>query len=91
MAKIGIWKLDGRFYRYCFYCPGCKDNHYLNKRWKFNGDLDRPTFTPSLLSQYNNKEICHSYITDGKIRFLTDCTHHLKGQTVELPEYPDGD
>lgn len=30
---------------------------------------------------------CHSYVTDGKIQFLTDCTHGLVGQTVDLPEY----
>lgn len=30
--------------------------------------------------------ICHSFVTDGKIQFLGDCTHHLAGQTVELPE-----
>jgi hypothetical protein len=28
---------------------------------------------------------CHSYITDGKIQFLGDCTHALAGQTVDLP------
>lgn len=32
------------------------------------------------------KTICHSFVTDGKIQFLDDCTHELKGQTVELPE-----
>lgn len=30
------------------------------------------------------KFVCHSFIRDGKIEFLSDCTHHLKGQTVEL-------
>lgn len=30
--------------------------------------------------------ICHSYVREGKIQFLMDCTHDLKGQTVELPE-----
>lgn len=28
--------------------------------------------------------ICHSFVTDGKIKFLDDCTHKLAGQTVEL-------
>ena len=31
--------------------------------------------------------VCHSYVTDGRIRFLNDCTHALTGQTVDLPEY----
>jgi hypothetical protein len=30
--------------------------------------------------------ICHSYISNGQIQFLPDCTHSLAGQTVELPE-----
>lgn len=30
---------------------------------------------------------CHSFIADGKIRFLGDCTHRLAGQTVELPDW----
>lgn len=30
--------------------------------------------------------ICHSYVRDGRIEFLSDCTHALAGKTVELPE-----
>jgi hypothetical protein len=99
--------------RYAFECPGCGDNHVISTEvrqdngaiWRFNGDVDKPTFTPSLLIQsghyvagfltskeecYFCKEnmnmcyICHSFITDGKIQFLSDCTHPLAGQTVEL-------
>lgn len=29
---------------------------------------------------------CHSFVKDGKIQFLSDCSHSLAGQTVELPE-----
>ena len=35
---------------------------------------------------------CHSYVgsadgsTPGRIQFLTDCTHALAGQTIELPD-----
>lgn len=38
---------------------------------------------------YNGEYVedrCHSYITDGKIQFLDDSTHDLKGQTVSLEE-----
>lgn len=31
--------------------------------------------------------VCHSFITDGKIQYLNDCTHDLKGQTVDLPDF----
>ena len=29
---------------------------------------------------------CHSFVRDGKIRFLADSYHELAGQTVDLPE-----
>jgi len=34
--------------------------------------------------EWRTERICHSFITDGKIQFLSDCTHHLAGQTVDL-------
>lgn len=40
------------------FCPGCKRRHYLavepssgRSCWKFNGDLENPTFSPSLLDR----------------------------------------
>lgn len=30
--------------------------------------------------------VCHSFVTDGRIQFLSDCTHALAGQTVYLLE-----
>lgn len=32
--------------------------------------------------------VCHSFVTDGRIKFLGDCTHALAGQTVDLPDFP---
>ena len=59
--------------------------------WEWNGSLSSPTLHPSLLVQWKEgserKEVrCHSFITDGNIQFLSDCTHHLAGQTLPLPE-----
>jgi len=31
--------------------------------------------------------VCHSFVTDGRIQFLGDCTHSLAGQTVDLPDF----
>jgi len=31
--------------------------------------------------------VCHSFITDGKIQFLSDCSHELAGTTVDIPEW----
>lgn len=30
--------------------------------------------------------VCHSFIREGMIQYLDDCTHELKGQTVALPD-----
>ena len=35
--------------------------------------------------------ICHTFVTDGRIQFLGDCTHELAGQTVPIPEWPNGE
>jgi len=32
---------------------------------------------------------CHSFVADGKIQFLTDCSHELAGKIVELPDIED--
>lgn len=81
---------------YAFYCPGCRTGHIVwtekpNKGghiWSFNGDIEKPTFRPSLLVQHDNPVIvCHSFVTDGKIQYLNDCTHNLKGQTVDMKPF----
>jgi len=33
------------------------------------------------------KLICHSFVTDGKIKFLSDCTHSMKNKEVQLPKF----
>ncbi|QHG70144.1 DUF6527 family protein [Ensifer adhaerens] len=33
--------------------------------------------------------VCHSFVTDGRIQFLGDCTHELAGQTVEIPDWEE--
>lgn len=30
--------------------------------------------------------VCHSFVTDGFIQFLGDCTHRLAGKLVPLPD-----
>ena len=71
-----------------FYCRGCGTNHYFDSRWTFNEDYEKPTFSPSLLVEIghypNPNDICHSFVTDGKMQYLNDCTHSLAGKTVEM-------
>lgn len=74
---------------YWFWCPGCECAHrYAVPRWSFNGNEQSPTFTPSLLCS-SEKFCCHLFMTDGKLKFLGDCTHKLAGQTVDVPELPE--
>ena len=74
---------------FVFFCPGCKELHHYDPRWTFNGDMERPTFTPSLLHPRPNHKTCHLFLTDGVIQFLPDCEHELAGKSVPLPELPE--
>ena len=110
--------------RLFFWCPGCKASHQIQhgdgpgERWRWNGDAEKPTFSPSVLvrgirGDMNEAEraayddafekcgrtsailsdtrfttVCHSYVTDGRIQFLSDCTHLLAGQAVPMAEFP---
>lgn len=81
---------------YFIKCPGCRNWHPFNvdpsrpQCWQFNGNVNKPTFTPSLLVNGSHPESrCHLFLTDGKIQFLSDCHHKLAGQTVDLPEIED--
>jgi hypothetical protein len=70
-------------------CPGCETLHAPDDRWTFNNDLEKPTFTPSLLVKWKSKDgemTCHSFVTNGIIQFLPDSTHKLSGQSVPLPD-----
>ncbi len=101
-APVGefLYKLENDEETYLlFYCPGCETTHpYIIRatdpgrpQWTYNGDPQSPSFSPSLLvNQHTSEKRCHLFVEDGKIRFLNDCHHELRGQTVALPEYPAG-
>jgi Family of unknown function (DUF6527) len=103
---------------FIFWCPGCRCGHGIwttqrnswGGHWQFNGNMERPTFSPSLLITHDEstppvtpenieqwqkqpwpqtkvRKVCHSFITDGKIQFLPDCTHELRGQTVPMEPF----
>jgi hypothetical protein len=79
---------------YVFHCPGCGYGHPFEvdapngAGWTWNGSLDKPTFTPSLLVAKDfPDQRCHSFVTDGRIQYLADSHHELKGQTVEIPDW----
>jgi hypothetical protein len=111
---------------YMIRCPACGNGHLFNTApgdngvggkkpvWDFNGDLDAPTFSPSMLCQTtrftakgradyeawyaaghpkrdepfeSEPLVCHSYVRNGQIEFLGDCTHEMAGKTVPLEDW----
>ena len=98
---------------YWFWCSPCGTHHSFRTKlakgeraplWTFNGDMEKPTFTPSLLYRFTRDRDnrpnpdgtypnpvdfrCHLFLTNGQIQYLGDCSHSLRGQTVPLPELP---
>ena len=79
--------------RFAFHCVACGCAHSINDRWGFNGDLENPTITPSILVNGDPRLLnpavprCHSFVTNGKIHYLEDCTHLFAGQTIDLPDF----
>jgi hypothetical protein len=118
MGALGkkLRTIEGGILAFC--CPGCEECHGVSVSgdhpvWGWNGSVDAPTFTPSILVRsghyapngvtnscwctYDAEHpdhpsgfkcmVCHSFVTDGKIQFLSDSTHKLSGQTVEIPDW----
>jgi hypothetical protein len=91
-----LWMSEDTGYT-LFFCPGCQSPHAVTVKpphgWGYNGNADRPTFTPSVgvnLDRSNPSEgRCHSFVTHGRIQFLTDSDHAMAGQTVDLPDWPE--
>ncbi len=88
MAKLLI-KEEANKRELLFFCPGCRNYHMFDERWQWNGDMDKPTFSPSLLCGHTSNRRCHSFVRDGRIEFLSDCDHELAGQTVDMLEEPE--
>jgi hypothetical protein len=65
-----------------------RPNSVTGARWSFDGNLEAPTFSPSILVNpglpSGAKGRCHSFIRAGRIEFLGDCGHPLAGQTVPM-------
>lgn len=95
------WEWPTGELQYLFHCPGCRGTHSYwlahpkgsqGPIWHFNGNRERPTFSPSLrvrsVSRKGNEHVCHLFVTDGQIQYCTDSTHELAGKTVPMETYP---
>lgn len=103
MPKIKVYPCDPTMFMYWDVATGTANAFWVREqqpRWTWNGDYDRPTVSPSILNsapRYMNPETGeitapwrnHVFIRDGKIQYLSDCTHALAGQTVDMVEFPE--
>lgn len=78
-----------------FSCPACRCNHVFEVRndggqptWRFNGDLEFPTFTPALR---NGTRGCHLSLQDGVIHYLPSSLHEYRGMRMMLPVFTEQD
>lgn len=80
-----------------WHCPGCERGHDVpvegEHRWEWNGSLESPTLSPSVLvyahdasPSFKPQPRCHCFIKDGRIQFLSDCGHGMAGQTVGMED-----
>lgn len=79
-----------------FDCPGCGMLHvdYLKTpgrpHWTFNGDVDRPTFSPSIAVHWTEhpltnpvNKVCHSFVTEARSSSAaTARTNLLDGRSI---------
>lgn len=93
-------KLAQAFGGLTYYCEGCKQLHTVwtkeyhrpegGPQWEWDGNTTKPTFNPSIRVSYGSSgERCHCFLRHGQIQYLSDCTHELAGQTIDLPDLPD--
>ncbi len=73
-----------------FWCPACNSGHEVKlgrNGWNWNNRDDLPTITPSVYVSVDDWK-CHCFVRDGRIEYLNDSTHDLRGKSVELPDWP---
>ncbi len=97
-SKLRRWAASDGTAGFTYWCQGCDGLHGVRTdgpgAWGFNGNVERPTFTPSVLTTWNEgpdhiEKRCHTFVRDGMVQFLGDCTHVLAGQTLPLPDLPE--
>ena len=87
---------EGKNYYY-YWCPGCNEHHCFDDGWKIE-NWNPLTVHPSILVYFPERKspdgkvtprvtLCHVFIKQGRIQFLPDCQHELKGQTVPMEPF----
>ena len=105
-SKLRKWAHEGQE-GLIYWCQGCKRTHGIRIKgptaWGWNGDVEKPVFTPSVLTTYPGRDagdegappaVCHTFVgcngaQPGEVIFLGDCTHRLAGTVQPLQDLPD--
>lgn len=85
-----------------FFCPGCalgvgtglhmlpvNSSAVKSPSWDWDGNLEAPTLSPSILTGKGSDNICHSFLKAGVFEFLSDSTHAFSGKKIAIPDLPD--
>ncbi len=98
MSEVRV-VVDGGYWR--MKSPGSKWGCLLVPRdrgWTFNGNIERPTFSPSVKETATFHANGHDYpycnhfiITDGVVNYCQDCTHESAGKSYELPVFTEAE
>ena len=105
-----LWERRGETKSYFLvWCPGCGCGHCFwcgpgfdhPARWEFNGNYEKPSFSPSLrqfvlitdddgvpVNPRQEQTVCHLHVTDGEVRYCGDNPHKLNNQTVPMQDIP---
>ena len=75
--------------QYWFWCSACREYHIFDDSWKFNNDMEKPTFSPSLIYPNRKNKKCHLWIKDGMITYFKDCNHSLAGFEMPMSDIPE--
>ena len=82
----------GQHHHYHFWCPACRRLHLYNTegeiRWSFDGNLESPTFKPSLKYTGGPAGVkCHLWCKNGVLEYCNDTPHaEFKGKSVPMVE-----
>jgi hypothetical protein len=100
--KLRPYRIGDVVSGYHHWCPACDQPHGIATAernrygaiWSFNGDLERPTFHPSIRCFMTDEDgrqetLCHYFIKNGMIEFCGDNPHALNGRTVPLCDWPE--
>ena len=100
MLREVHWYGGGEVAQLSALCPACGFEHSFrvdlvghgkyskDVLWKFNGNYENPTFSPSMLANKGKVDkympVCHSFLKNGVFEFLGDCDHEMAGLHVPM-------